>query len=88
MSKPYIEVLNIEIANSDQPDTLEVTFQVNGCIEIDSVKVTLSNEIHSHTETLATSGSCNYNLPSPNNQSKFHILVQKDEQVDIEVIVD
>ncbi|MFN9899864.1 MAG: hypothetical protein ACK55Z_13960 [bacterium] len=53
MSKPYIVVDSIQ--RIGQTDSVEVTFRVNGCANLDEASVTINNQ----TRTLLLNGKCN-----------------------------
>jgi len=59
MSKPYFVIERVEKAG-DGTDSVEVSFRVNGCVNLDSASVVINGD----TQTLVRNGYCNQLLNS------------------------
>ena len=85
LAKPYIWVVGMTFY--EESSTVEVTFKVNGCIQINQVSALLDEE----RKVLATSEDdhvCNYLNSGNRKQHIYSIIVDATQSLILEAVVD
>ena len=85
LAKPYIRVVGITFF--EENSTVEVTFKVNGCIQINEVSALLDGERKILT-TLDEEHVCNYLNSGDGKQHTYSIIVDATQTLILEAIVD
>ena len=75
-AKPYVEIVGVKETSDNK---VEVTFQVNGCSEINALKVVQNNQPQSFTSSppMQPLGYCNWSPSQP--QTSFKVTLENDD---------